>query len=165
MNEWMNEWGLMFVLRRVILIYPPVTHLKRNKPITSSYLGEFLALWFIYKKTTNKSQLWRVLWLKKCVGLFHIRSFSHIFILACKTWTLLFFLGMQLVSYCKCLTWQGAHAMCVCLCVCVHVCSCVFVSSFLSASLSASCRVSCWPSSPPLTLSSDCFLSAVPDRK
>lgn len=45
--------------------------------------------------------------------------------------------------------------------VCVHECVHVFVSDFPSAS----CRVSCWLSGTLLTLSSDCFLSAVPDRK
>lgn len=44
-------------------------------------------------------------------------------------------------------------------------CSCVCLSRLIPLPLSASCRVSRWLSSPPLTLSSDCFLSTVPDRK
>ncbi len=152
---------------RVILIYLPESLGDSfRKPVTSTYLrvSEPFPRTAICLQESNKSESVVVsfmVWMfAKCPmrdssSSDHFNTFSLRARRCCEhNWC---FSGMQLVSNCKCLTWQGVHV--------VWVCVCVFASTFPYASLSASCRVSCWPFSPPLTLSSDCFLSAVPDRK
>lgn len=169
----MNESGLMFMLlaRRVILIYPPeslwLIQETSNLFLPQSELVCFHVVWFVYKKITNKNQLW---WFLRCkclekkkkyVWLLQLGSFSH-WKCGCS------FLRARRYSGHNCFSWACSWYQTANVWLdkgCMWWCVCVFVSTFPSASLSASCRVSCWLSCPPLTLSSDCFLSAVPDRK
>lgn len=75
----MNESGLMFMLlaRRVILIYPPeslwLIQETSNLFLPQSELVCFHVVWFVYKKITNKNQLW---WFLRCKCLEKKKSMS-----------------------------------------------------------------------------------------
>lgn len=107
---------------------------------------------FIYKTTTIKIQVWYSfgIFLYMCVKVWKIPSKRC-------SWSLALVFCVQLVSNCL-------HKECM-WCVFVSMSPWIFFSVCVCVRVRVFCRVSCWLSSPPLTLSSDCFLSAVPDRK
>lgn len=135
----MNEWDFMFFTwaRRVILICLPASPSESlKKPITSPYLRGCV---FLRKQQIGINCGEGVLFV--CANVWKRPSSSR-----CETLlgTLLFFLGTQPVSDCKCLTWQGVQ-----MCVYAYVCVCACLNLSLLPPLSVSRSVSCWLSSSP----------------